>query len=444
MSPARGPGFQMLFLHPSSGLAPACANLWSREDFGWTHPRLPPHAPVPFVMHHPNVRRKLSGSSKRCSAFPLVAVLGLLLCTSACSESELSAAPASAAPLVEPSAETKGSSIDPLAVEIDLGRKLLFDAKLSRPRGIACATCHDPFLGWGDSRPQGKGIQDNTLAGDTDGDGSIDHNEAMGVQGTAFKTILTPRNTPTIYNSHLFPNLFWDGRAGDLAHQAQFPFEAGPEMNSSWSDHILPLLTADPSYVELFQAAYGEAPSRARASEAIGAYEATISVFDTPFDSYLAGDTSALSALENSGRELFFGKANCAQCHPAPMLTNFGFANTGVPGAGTNLLNGVVDLGRGKFTDLTQDPPVDIDNPADYAKFKVPQLRMVALTGPYMHNGVFDTLEQVVEFYDQGGGPDLSGNSTKDPLIVPLGLTNHEKSALVAFLRTGLTGTPIR
>jgi cytochrome c peroxidase len=333
--------------------------------------------------------------------------------------------------------------VDPLSAQIDLGRKLIFDDRLSRPRGISCGSCHDPFLGWGDGRPQGKGIQDNTLAGDTDGDGAVDHNIAVAVAGNRFKTVLTPRNTPTVYNSHLFPNLFWDGRAGDLVHQAQFPFEAGPEMNSSWDDHILPLLQSDPEYIEAFQAAFGTAPDRQNAITAMGAYEATISVFDTPYDAWLAGDSAALSAEEQLGHDLFFGKAGCVQCHPAPLLTNFEFVNIGVPSAGEFALLGGVDLGRGQFTDLTQDPPVVIDNPSDYAKFKVPQLRMVAKTGPYMHNGAFETLEEVVDFYDAGGGPDLSGTGTKDVRIAPLGLTPSEKSALVAFLEKSLTGTEI-
>ncbi|MEO0652822.1 MAG: cytochrome c peroxidase, partial [Planctomycetota bacterium] len=266
------------------------------------------------------------------------------------------------------------STSDPLSATIDLGRELIFDPRLSRPRGVSCGMCHDPFLGWGDGRPQGKGIQDNTLAGDLDGDGTVDHEPTLAVAGNRFKTRLTPRNTPTIYNSHLFPNLFWDGRSGDLVHQAQFPVEAGVEMNSSWDEHVLPLLQSDPDYIAAFQEIWGEAPSRARAIEAMGAYEATISVFDTPYDAFLAGDEGALSADQRAGHDLFFGKAGCGDCHSAPLLTDFSFANTGVPSAGIHVLEGTVDLGRGQFTDLTQDPAVDVDNPADYAKFKTPQL----------------------------------------------------------------------
>ena len=333
---------------------------------------------------------------------------------------------------------------DPQQAKVDLGMRLMFDERLSRPRGIACGTCHDPLIGWGDGRPQGKGIQDHSLAGDTDGDGRPDHDSNLAVKGTFYKTILTGRNTPTVYNAHLFPNLFWDGRAGALGHQALFPVEGFNEMNSSWSQHVVPILEADSDYPAMFQAAYGSPQiTSVLAADAIGVYEATISVFDTPYDKLLAGDMGALSPAAAAGLALFRGKAGCASCHSEPMLSNFGFANTGVPSAGVNALQGTLDFGFGKRTDLTQTPPVAHDDPADYMKFKVPQLRMVALTGPYMHNGAFDSLEEVIDFYDAGGGTDLSGTGTKDPALVPLGLTAQEKSDLATFLREGLTGNPI-
>lgn len=365
----------------------------------------------------------------------LVAALSLLA-VAGCGGSALSA-PASAAAGKVPAA-------DPQQAKIDLGMKLMFDERLSNPRGMACGTCHDPLIGWGDGRPQGKGIQDHTLAGDTDGDGRPDHDSHLAVKGNFYKTIPTGRNTPTVYNSHIFPNLFWDGRAAGLGHQALFPVEGFNEMNSSWQKHVLPLLKSDPEYVALFQAAYGSQPiTNILAADAIGIYEATISVFDTPYDKYLAGDTSALSPAATAGLALFRGKAGCVTCHTEPMLSNMGFANIGVPNAGVMALEGTLDYGLGKRTDLTQNPPVVHDDPADYMKFKVPQLRMVSITGPYMHNGAFATLEEVVDFFDAGGGPDLSGTGTKDPAIVPLGLTAQEKSDLVTFLREGLTGNPI-
>ena len=134
---------------------------------------------------------------------------------------------------------------DPQQAKLQLGLRLMFDEDLSRPAGISCGTCHDPLLGWTDGRPQGKGIQDNTL--DTAG-----HDGALAVAGARWKTLLMSRNTPTVYNSFLFPNLFWDGRAGDLAHQANFPIEGSVEMNSDWTTHVIPLLEADAEYQSLF------------------------------------------------------------------------------------------------------------------------------------------------------------------------------------------------
>jgi len=371
------------------------------------------------------------------------AAVGAFLFTAlvACSEGGVPASLAAAGLLDEfdtPVPEEPQLAVDAEQAKVDLGRRLMFDGALSRPAGVSCGMCHDPTRGWGDARPQGKGVQDNTLA-------IAGHDPKLAVTGNRYKTFLTPRNTPTIYNSHLFESQFWDGRAGDLEHQAQFPFEEGAEMNSSWDEHILPLLRDDLSYRRMFKRAYGDpVATRANASDAIGKYERTISVFDTPYDAFLGGDMGALSVEEKQGHDLFFGAAGCATCHPGPMLTDMDFHNTGVPTAGRLALEGVVDLGLGLRTDLTQDPAVDVDEPSDYAKFKTPQLRMLAVTGPYMHNGAFRTLEQVVDFYDQGGGPDLSGTGTKHPAIVPLGLTESEKTALVAFLRTGLMGTEIR
>ena len=387
----------------------------------------------------------LSRSSLAALAAPrraaLLAAVGLIGLGSSCDENDLIA-------FESTNASTKDvaeGTVDPQVALIDLGRKLFFDGKMSRPQDVSCGMCHNPQEGWSDGRPQGKGVQDHTLAGDFDGDGKDDHNDFLAVAGNRFKTVLTPRNTPTVYNAHLFPNQFWDGRAGDLAHQAQFPVEAGFEMNTRWDDIVLPYLNADAEYQAMFTMAYGDATAtKQRAIDAIGAYEETISVFDSPYDDFLAGNPNALSIKEKRGHDLFFGKAGCAVCHPAPLLTDLGFHNTGVPTAGTLVLNDELDFGFGKRTDLTVDPPVQVDEPADYMKFKTAQLRMVGVTGPYMHNGAFETLEEVVDFYNDGGGPDLSGTGTKNPVLVPLGLTDTEKADLVSFLETGLLGTEIK
>jgi len=333
---------------------------------------------------------------------------------------------------------------------IDLGFRLMFDEGLSRPAGVSCGMCHDPQRGWGDDRPQGKGVQDHTLDTAT---GSIPHDGNLAVDGNRFKTILTGRNTPTVYNAHLFPNIFWDGRAGDLAHQANFPVGGFNEMNSDWTDHVIPYLEADATYPAMFEAAFGSTTiTQLRAVTAIGAYEETISVFDTPYDKYIAGDTAALTAGQVAGMDLFFGNAGatdagCAGCHPAPLLTDLSYHNIGVPDAGTFALTGGTDIGRGAGDDWTPAPDAPMTatpNPNDDYKFKTPQLRMVAETGPYFHNGAFLTIEEAVTFLATGGGTDLSTNGTKDPAIIDVGLSAQELADLIDFVKNGLLGQEIQ
>ena len=328
---------------------------------------------------------------------------------------------------------------------IELGFKLMFDEELSRPAGVSCGMCHDPQRGWGDDRPQGKGVQDHSKDTFT---GTIPHDTHLAVEGNRFKTILTGRNTPTIYNSHIFPQQFWDGRAGDLVHQANFPFGGADEMNSDWDAHIIPLLEADTDYVDMFSSAFGDgAVTQQRTVEAIAAFEETISVFDTPYDKFLAGDTAALTSDQQAGMDLFFGKANCAACHPAPLLTDLSFHNLGVPDAGQIALTGGTDLGRGAGQDwlpAPAGPTTATPNPDDDYKFKTPQLRMVKITGPYFHNGSFRDLRAAIAFIATGGGTDLSTNGTKAPEIVDVGLTPTELDQLVDFVENGLMGTEIQ
>lgn len=343
------------------------------------------------------------------------------------------------------SSGTNTTAADQQQALVELGFKLMFDEDLSRPAGVSCGMCHDPQRGWGDDRPQGKGVQDHTIDTMT---GSIPHDGNLAVDGNRFKTILTGRNTPTVYNAHLFPSMFWDGRAGDLVHQANFPVGGFNEMNADWDTHVIPVLEADADYPAMFTAAFGDsAITQQRTVTAIGAYEETISVFDTPYDKYVAGDASAMTAGQIAGMDLFFGAAGCAECHPAPMLTDLSFHNLGVPEAGTFALNGDTDLGRGAGDDWTPQPSAPAtsnpDPDQDY-KFKTPQLRMVKVTGPYFHNGAFTDLREAIEFQVTGGGPDLSTNGTKAPEIVDLGLTPGQIDDLVDFVQNGLMGTEIR
>ena len=337
------------------------------------------------------------------------------------------------------------SAADQQQAQIELGFKLMFDEELSRPAGVSCGMCHDPQRGWGDDRPQGKGVQDHSLDALT---GTTPHDGNLAVTGNRYKTILTGRNTPTIYNAHIFPNQFWDGRAGDLVHQANFPVGGFNEMNSDWDTHVIPLLEADAGYVAMFTSAFGDGTiTQQRAVEALGAFEETISVFDTPYDKFLAGDTTALTAAQQNGMDLFFGAAGCADCHPSPLLSDLSFHNVGLPEVGHVFLTGGDDLGRGAGDDWTPQPQLpatsDPDPDQDY-KFKTPQLRMAKVTGPYFHNGSVSDLRQAVEFMATGGGTDLSTNGTKAPELTDKGLTQAQLDDLYDFVANGLMGTEIK
>ena len=290
------------------------------------------------------------------------------------------------------------------------------------------------------------------------------------------------RNSPTILNAgyvvatatDLNGNptttspLFWDGRANGLEEQALLPIGSRVEMRGdafpgieqndgylpgtdqaaeSTLDSILLRLRAVPEYVALFGNAFPTVTgntsvvSRSTLSRAIAAYEREIVAVDSPFDRWVAGDDNAMSELQKTGLELFFTRANCSVCHRGPMLSTFHYVVTGVPyeGPGHRTIAGD-DLGREEHT----------GDPGDRYRFRVPSLRNVEITAPYMHSGVFDTLEEVIRFYNGGIDPHHVNvpDSRQDPAVRnPIGLTDDDIAALVGFLRsltdrgTGLDAT---
>jgi cytochrome c peroxidase len=200
-----------------------------------------------------------------------------------------------------------------------------------------------------------------------------------------------------------------------------------------------------PAYVDLFKKAYGSAPTLDLALRAIAAFERTLVSRNVPFDRYLGGDTSALSAQQQQGLSLFQGKATCTQCHSGPLLTDQEMHNLGVPPNPIftqDPLRQIAMRERMKskgipesvYLALDRDPGrfLDTKRDEDKGKFRTSPLRDLRHTAPYMHNGVFLTLEEVVEFYNKGGGDDPFG--TRSPLLKPLNLTPAEQRALVAFL----------
>ena len=182
---------------------------------------------------------------------------------------------------------------------------------------------------------------------------------------------------------------------------------------------LLAELGAIPEYEDRFARVFPDGITQANIAKAIAAFERSLLTFNSPFDRYRAGDKHALSSEQKQGMDLFFSaRTGCSSCHVAPLFTDNAWHNLGVPQVGPK----AVDNGR---ADVTK-------NPADTGAFKTPMLRNIEQTGPYMHDGVFTTLEQVVAFYVGGGG----SAPTKSPLVRPLDLTAQEQQALVAFMRS--------
>jgi len=274
----------------------------------------------------------------------------------------------------------------------ELGKILFFDPRLSGSNWISCATCHNPALGWSDGLP--------TAIGD------------------GMKTL--HRATPTILNTAYNKIQMWDGRAPNLEEQATSPIVSPSEMNQDL-DALIKELSAIPGYKALFEKSYpGEGISKQTISKAIASFERTVVSTESPFDKWRKGNKKAVSESVKRGFVLFEGKANCAACHQG-----FNFVDDGFHNIGLKKLGDVEDEGR------FAHKKVKVLKGA----FKTPTLRDIARTAPYMHNGVYKTLEEVVDHYNRGG----ENQENPDPNLKPLNLTDQEKADLVTFLKS-LTG----
>jgi cytochrome c peroxidase len=274
------------------------------------------------------------------------------------------------------------------ADKVALGRLLFFDPRLSGNNTIACATCHQSAKGMGDGRPRGLG-----LAGEM------------------------TRNAMTLWDVAYMRSIHSDGSRASLEEQADKSV-AGPAMAQPYPA-LLDELGAVPEYRRRFARVFPDGITERNIARAIAAFERTVLTFDSPYDRYRAGERAALSTEQKQGLDLFFStRTGCSSCHVAPLFTDNAFHNLGVPQVGPK----AVDNGRGDVT----------HSDADVGAFKTPTLRNVERSGPYMHDGVFTTLDQVVAFYTAGGGP----SPHKSPRLKPLDLTAKEQQALVAFLRS--------
>lgn len=299
--------------------------------------------------------------------------------------------------------------------KIELGKKLFFDRRLSGDGTTSCATCHNPEQAFADGL-------DISLS---------------------YPTTKNWRNSPTLINIAFYKYLFHDGRAKSLEEQALFPIMSAFEMNKNL-DYLEEQIRVVPEYVEAFQKVFGGDVTRENIAMAIAAFERTLVSFNSPLDRYLSGDTNALSEEAREGLEVFQKKGKCAECHFGGNLSDDKFHALHVP-ENPALLNDPRVTATMRFVakvyhykdykNLTEDPGryLITKNRKDWKAFRTPTLREISKTAPYMHNGVFKTLDEVIEFFNEGGG---KGNS----VLKPLGLSPEEKESLKVFLTEALAG----
>jgi cytochrome c peroxidase len=298
----------------------------------------------------------------------------------------------------------------------ELGQLLFFDPILSGNQRTACASCHHPDAGMADGLRKGVG-----------GDG---HGYGKQRAGTGMELA---RNTPSLYNVAYHKIFFWDARSGSLEEQVFGPLFAENEMNLQNVPELLRRLRSAQQYRELFAKAFGaNSPADGRditlpnIARALAAYQRRLNVTDTSYDRFVAGRDEALTTEQLRGLVSFFGQGQCNVCHIAPLFQDDAVSAIGVPAA------------KDKSASLDTDPGFGavLRRPDGIGKFKTPGLRNVTQTAPYMHNGVFDTLEEVVEFYNEGGGTGrgLQVNG-QDFRVTKLELTEQQKRDLVAFLK---------
>lgn len=271
-------------------------------------------------------------------------------------------------------------------LRVELGRLLFFDPILSRDSSISCASCHKPELFFTDGLAISEGIE----------------------QRIGF------RNTPSIANLAYAPYIFSDGGTNNLELQVLAPIEDHAEMDFNIVD-VAERLKSIEKYRELSFATFEKEPDPFVITRAIAAFERTLLSGNSPYDKFtFQGNEAALSLSQQRGMNLFFGdKAKCGTCHSGHLFTNYAFENIGL------YLN-YEDIGRARITFLFSDE----------GKFKVPSLRNVAATAPYMHDGSLTSLMDVINHYDAGG----VGNPFQNTLVNPIGLSDEEKNDLINFL----------
>lgn len=270
----------------------------------------------------------------------------------------------------------------------ELGKALFFDPVLSKDSTVSCASCHNPSLAFSDNVAFSKGVEKK----------------------------LGTRNSPTLTNIGFHPYFTREGGVPSLEMQVLVPIQEHNEFDFN----ILPIaerLNNNPAYISMSQAAYGRNPDPFVIVRAIATFERSLLSTNSAFDRYYFNkEQNALNESAKKGMQLFYSdKTNCSKCHSGFNFSNFAFENNG-------LYNNYKDEGRRRLTNKQED----------FALFKVPTLRNVEVTAPYMHDGSLATLEKVIEHYNSGG----KNNPQKSQYLQVLNLTETEKSQLVAFLKS--------
>ncbi len=312
------------------------------------------------------------------------------------------------------------------AEKVELGKLLFWDSRLGGDASSPCVVCHEPSKGWGDG-------------------GEI----SRGYPGTEHW-----RNSQTVLNAAYYNKLFWEGSVTSLEGQA--PSAAEGNVAGNGDPSLMEMrMRFIPEYVARFKKVFGtEWPRMFHAYQAIAAFERTL-VSDAnkvPFDRYMKGDKKALSESQLRGMAIYNGKAGCIQCHNGPLASDQRFYALGVPENEVFKTTPLYQITHRwehyqKGVNEKDYRGADLDlglyyitkNPKDVNKFRTPSLRELKYTAPYMHNGIFYTLDEVVDFYDKGGGQ----GPNKSALIKPLGLTDQEKKDLVSFLEALSMDTPL-
>jgi len=288
-----------------------------------------------------------------------------------------------------------------------LGEKLFYDKSLSKNNDRSCASCHHPEKAFTDGLKTNLSLTGSNLA----------------------------RNTPTLTYASLQNAQFWDMRQLDLEKQSVDVIQNKDEMHGSM-DNIHAKILLDQEYIKLFKKAYPKTlkPEAWQIQNAIASYVRSLNAFDSRFDEYMRGNKNSLNNQEIEGMNLFMGKAKCATCHFTPLF------NGTVPPSYSKTEHEVIGTPNGASgRTLSPDKGRYLYNkmPQLVGAFKTPTVRNAAVTAPYMHNGVFKTLEEVVSFYNKGGGQGL-GYSVENQTLPfdKLNLTLKEEHALVAFMKT--------